>query len=280
MNCAVAAARLGGTTLFSGAVSSDFFGDKILAHLRQNSVDTSLVVRVDNPTTLAFVSASQSGDARYAFYTEQSADRAYQTAHLPETLPAGAILQIGSISLIADPESWTLLSLAEQSQTDHIVALDPNIRPNLIDEEGDYRSRLERATRAAAIVKISEEDVAWLYPHSTTEEAVRELFAHGTELVVITRGPNGSEAHTSLHSVRAPGRKVKVADTIGAGDSFLAALLVWLDEHAILRREQLKELLPSQLDLMLGFATQVSALTCTKPGADPPRRDELVDEAL
>jgi fructokinase len=272
MNCAVSAARLGGRVKFAGTVSEDFFGDRILHHLSENAVDTSLIKRVPNATTLAFVSPTTSGDARYAFYADQSADRALSARHLPDTLPAGAIIQMGSISLIADPQSATLLSLAEQCKDEHIVAVDPNIRANLIQNESDYRNRVERALRAAAIVKTSAEDLEWLYPDETPQEAADALFSFGVEMVVITRGPDGSEVRTALHTVKAAGEKVTVSDTIGAGDSFLGAVLVWLDEHALIAREQLRELTPQQMSLMLRFATRVSALTCTRPGADPPDR--------
>lgn len=280
MNCAVAAARLGASVKFAGTVSRDFFGDRILSHLEENHVDTSMVARVQNPTTLAFVSASESGDARYAFYAHHSADRALTPDHLPDAIPAGAVLQIGSISLLADPESRTLITLAERCRSEHIVVFDPNVRPNLVDDESDYRHRVERAFAASAIVKASEEDLAWLFPERSLDQAASSIFSSGAELVVVTRGASGSEIRTPLHTVQAPGKPVQVVDTIGAGDSFMAAILVWLEEHLIASRDQLRELAPEQLALMLDSATRVGSFACTRAGADPPWRDELTDPSL
>jgi fructokinase len=275
MNCAVTAARLGGRAAFAGAISKDFFGDRILSHLQSNGVDLSLVQRVENPTTLAFVNTTDGENARYAFYTNGSADRALTPDQLPTQLPAAAILQIGSISLIGTPAGDTLVEFATKAADEHIVAVDPNIRANLVDDEVRYRKRLSDAAGAAAIFKTSEEDLAWLFPGRSEEDSVEELFRRGTELVLITRGAGGSCARTATATVDVPAHPVAVADTIGAGDAFMGATLTWLEAHAILRRDQLRELSTAQLELLVAFASQVSAVTCTRVGADPPWRSEL-----
>ncbi|MFW6213367.1 MAG: carbohydrate kinase family protein [Spirochaetota bacterium] len=275
MNCAVAAARLGAKARFAGTISTDFFGDQIYAHLQANGVDCSAITRVANPTTLAFVKKVPDGSARYAFYTEGSADRALSPDHLSGEIPAGALLQIGSISLIGDPESQTILQGVSATKDEHIVIFDPNIRPTLIDNEPDYRARIGRAIESAAIVKTSDEDLGWMFPNTTEDQAVGRLLAAGVHLVIVTRGAAGSSAIAVEGRVDVPAPEVEVSDTIGAGDSYMAALLVWLDEHAIIAREQLAELSEEQRRLMLEFAGTVSAITCSRVGADPPRRDEL-----
>jgi len=275
MNCAVSAARLGAKTRFAGTISTDFFGDQIHAHLDRNQVDCTAVTRVPNPSTLAFVKKANDGSARYAFYTEGSADRALTHEHLSGKIPAGALLQIGSISLIGDPESQAILQAVSAAKDEHIVIFDPNIRLSLINNEADYRARIGRAIETAAIVKTSDEDLEWMFPNTTEEQAVGKLLAAGVHLVVVTRGAQGSSAISMESRVNVEAIEVDVSDTIGAGDSYMAALLVWLDEHAIIAREQLAELSEEQRRLMLEFAGKVSAVTCSRVGADPPRREEV-----
>ncbi len=272
-NCAVAVSRLGSDVSFAGAISSDFFGDFIAARLEANGVGLSLVHRVDRPTTLAFVKKAADGSARYAFYTNDAADRALSRELLPD-LPDGAILQMGSISIIAESEGDAILHLAERERGRRVIAFDPNIRESLVEDERDYRERIERALGSATLLKTSDEDLAWIYPDTPVEEAVAAVLDAGVALVVVTRGAEGSTACTATSRVAVAARAVEVRDTIGAGDSFLAALLVWLDERhatpqavASLREEEIRE--------ALEFASKVAAITCTRVGADPPTRDEV-----
>lgn len=274
-NCAIAAARLGAEVAFLGALSRDFFGDQIAAQLRANAVGEAMITRVEAPTTLAFVKRESDGSARYAFYTEGSADRSLTAAMIPQALPESAILQIGSISLIADPEANAILELARRESDRRIVAIDPNIRTSLIGDEGDYRARLNDAISTAAVLKCSHEDLAWIYPGTGIEGAARAALDSGIELVTVTRGAAGSVAFTKAGSVAAGAAPTTVADTIGAGDSFLAAVLVWLDEHGIHDGERLSALTVAEIDSMLRLASAVSAITCSRVGADPPRRSEL-----
>lgn len=277
-NCAIAAARLGGEVAFLGAVSRDFFGDQIVDRLSQNGVGRELVARVDRPTTLAFVKKERDGSARYAFYAIDSADRALDTAAAPASLAAGAILQIGSISLIANPESDAILRLAEHHRAAGLVVLDPNVRPSLIGDEADFRARIDRALAAAVVLKCSDEDLGWLFPDDEIEDAASRVLSAGVELVVVTRGAEGSTAFTGDDRIDVPAVATTVSDTIGAGDSLLAALLVWLDEHDVRRPDDLCRLDRGSLSEMLGFAARVAAVTCSRVGADPPWRGEVVFE--
>ena len=272
-NCAVAAARLGAQVAFAGTVSVDFFGDQIIARLAANRVDLSLVHRVDRPTTLAFVKKADDGSARYAFYTREAADRALTVDLLPDLRP-GAILQMGSISIIPDPEGSAILHLAERERDRRVIAFDPNIRDSLVDDEEDYRARIDRALSATTLLKTSDEDLAWMFPGRTSEEAAREALAAGVSLVVVTRGATGSTAFTATQKVSVPAERVEVSDTIGAGDSFLAALLVWLDERDA-RTNTVGRLGRNELAEGLRFASRVAAITCTRVGADPPYRNEV-----
>jgi len=276
-NCAISAARLGAKVAFVGTVSTDFFGDQLLSRLGDNTVDTSMIHRVDHPTTLAFVKKSPSGSARYAFYTISAADRAFSAEHVPVPIPAHAIVQIGSISLIADPEGATILDLAERERGRRIIAFDPNIRDTLITDEDDYRRRVDRALAATTVLKTSDEDLEWIYPGVSLDEAVRRVRRKGVELVVVTRGSEGSAAYTASRTVTVAAIDVEVSDTIGAGDSFLAALLVWLDEAGVVEPGSVGGLSIDELTEALEFASRVSAVTCTRVGAEPPYRSELGD---
>ena len=151
---------------FAGAVSRDFFGDQLVRRLRENEVSLSLVTRVDRPTTLAFVKKEPGGAARYAFFTNGAADRALSLDAIPQPLPSGALLQMGSISLIPDSEGSTILELAEREHGSRVIVFDPNIRERLIEDQADYRSRLERAMRVTTVLKTSDEDLSWIYPVS------------------------------------------------------------------------------------------------------------------
>jgi len=156
-----------------------------------------------------------------------------------------------------------------------IIAFDPNIRDTLIADEEDYRRRVDRALDATTVLKTSDEDLEWIYPGVSLIEAVRRVRARGVELVVVTRGAEGSAAYTASKSVTARALEVEVSDTIGAGDSFLAALLVWLDEAGVVEPGAIDSLSSYELADALEFASRVSAVTCTRVGAEPPYRSEL-----
>ncbi|TVQ25850.1 MAG: carbohydrate kinase [Spirochaetaceae bacterium] len=275
-NCSVAAARLGASVRFIGAVSRDFFGDQIVAALDADNVDTRWVSRVDRPTTLAFVKKASDGSARYAFYADGSADRSLESSNLPD-LPDLALLQIGSISLIADPQSSTILDLVECERDSRVIVFDPNIRPTLITDEADYRARVNRALGASTILKTSDEDLSWMFPGLSEDDAVAATLARGVRLVLLTRGSAGSVAITSSHAVSVPAQPTSVADTIGAGDSYMAAALMWLDEHGIVEPRSVSQLTTADLESLVDLCGRVAAITCSRIGADPPRRAELVD---
>ena len=274
-NCSVAAARLGASVRFIGAVSRDFFGDQIVGALDANGVDTRWVSRVDRPTTLAFVKKAPDGSARYAFYADDSADRSLGPSDLPN-LPDGALLQIGSISLIADPQSSTILDLVERERYSRVIVFDPNIRPTLVGDDADYRVRVGRALGAATILKTSDEDLSWMFPGMGEDDAVAEVFARGVRLVLLTRGSSGSAAMTAHHRVSVRSKPTDVADTIGAGDSYMAAALAWLDERRIAEPSAVSELSAADLESLVDLCGRVAAITCSRTGADPPHRAELV----
>lgn len=274
-NSAVATARLGVPNAFLGKISTDFFGDQLIDHLEDNGVGTDLVVRDDRLSTLAFVQRSSSGDARYAFFAENAADRSFtrdDVMNLPKEVTA---IQFGSISLIADPVGETIVSLVERERASRVISFDPNIRTSLITDDEHYRKRLARAVAASTVVKISDEDAMWIYPGRSPKEAATEMLGAGVRLVVVTAGSDGAGAYTRDNGVSVPAEAITVADTVGAGDSFHGGVLAWLHYAGRLDETAIAELSRDDLTEMLRYAGAVSAITCSRAGNDPPRLDEL-----
>ncbi len=274
-NSAIAAARLKVPTWFVGKTSNDFLGDKIVAKLRGSGVDISLLKRSDQAVTLAFVERDDAGNAKYAFYSADAADRFYYPEELPPALPSScAFLLVGSISLMQEPSCSTILSLIEREHRRLMVSFDPNIRPTLIASKAEFRVRFEWVCARSAIVKASDSDLEWIYERPA-EEASRIVLSLGPRLVALTKGEQGASLLTRERRIDAPGIAVQVVDTIGAGDSFHAALLAGLGWLGVRERHDIAALSSEQLEAILRLATSVAALDCTKRGAEPPSLREL-----
>ena len=272
-NTAVGLGRLGVRTGFLGGLSQDFLGQMLADDLMASGVDISLSPRIDRPCTLAFVRLVN-GQARYTFYDENTALRALTPDSLP-TLPDRVTgLFLGGISLIAEPcgSAYEALCLREAGR--RLIMLDPNIRPGFITDEARYRARLTRMMAGADIVKLSDEDLAWLIP-GNTDDAARRLLATGPALVLVTRGAEGAVAWRAQGRVQVDAPRVEVADTVGAGDTFNAGFLAGLDDLGVSSRDALQALSAAQLETALTLAARVAAVTVSRPGANPPWRNEL-----
>lgn len=272
----IAAARLGSRTRFLGRLGTDFLGEALVERLLSNGVDSSLLARRDQPATLAFVTRGPGGDARYAFYSSGAADRSLEYSDLPGSLgPEARFLAVGSISLLQEPLASTVEALVERERGQVLVSLDPNIRPSLIADRPRYVERLMALASRSAIVKASSEDLEWLFPELAADERAGRLVQAGADLVVETRGPEGAMAATRRTRARTAAFRVTVADTIGAGDTFHAALLHRLDSSGIYTRAALAALDEADLSGMLEFAQAAAAIDCTRIGAEPPTLDEV-----
>mgnify|MGYP006295567789 CR=1 FL=1 len=277
-NSSIASARLGARAVFLGRVSRDFFGDQLVSNLEKNGVDTGHIIRTNQPSTLAFVKKTPTGEARYAFFVTDAADRGFVPEDIPEPLPADlSCIVFGSISLIPDPVSSTVLDLVEREADRLVISFDPNVRTVLLEDEEDYRRRVERAFAAATIVKISDEDLGWVNPGVDLQKAAEGLLGDRTKLVVVTLGAEGAFAITPRGVSSVGGVKTEVSDTVGAGDSFHSALLAWLSRKKKLTLEGVGALEKEEVEAMLGFAARVAAKTCSRPGADPPYLREVAD---
>ncbi|SDX42604.1 fructokinase [Albimonas donghaensis] len=274
-NLAIGLARLGrGAGLLTG-IGAGVMGRKLRGALEAEGVDARYLVDKPDPVTLAMVEVKAGGSADYVFHGEGAADRAVTGADLPE-LDGLRALAFGCFSLLTRPTGDSFLSLASRARAAGLpVALDPNIRASVEPDMGVWRTRVDAFAACADIVKVSEEDFEALNPGMSPEEGARRWLGLGASLVALTRGGGGAEAWTETLHVSCEAPQVEVADTVGAGDSFLAGLLCALDEGGALTGEGVRGLDAARLTAALEFASAVASITCTRRGADIPRRDEL-----
>jgi fructokinase len=275
LNVAIGMARLGVPTGFVGGISTDLFGRMIADHAAASHVGLDLATRSDHQTTLAFVRIV-AGESHYAFYDAGTATRNW--TYRRGTIPFGTLeaLHVGSTTLVNDQgaaETTTLIADARASTT---ISLDPNCRPNLVKDKPAYLARMAEFARSADLIKMSDVDFAYLFGEEPYQQRASTLLGQGTSLVVITRGHDGAIAwHAGAGPIEVTAPKVVVADTIGAGDSFQAALLFALHKQGRLAREMLKDISTEELRRALSFAANCAGLTCTRPGADPPWSHEI-----
>ncbi|MEW9520066.1 carbohydrate kinase family protein [Streptomyces tubercidicus] len=287
-NTAVALGRLGSPTAFCSRISTDAFGKALLDGLRGDGVDTSLVQRGGEPTTLAVADISPDGSAGYGFYADGTADRLFT---LPPELPATVrALSLGTCSLVLEPGATAYESLLRrEARRGVFTALDPNIRPGLIPDPDAYRARFRSWLPDLALLKLSEEDALWLA--GSGEEtggvvgdgrdavlaAAKGWLTEGPAAIVLTHGGDGLTVLTpGGGELTVPGERVTVVDTIGAGDTVNAALLHRLDAHDALSRTAVATLGPEDWHDILRFAARAAAVTCSRAGAEPPFATEVV----
>lgn len=274
-NVAVGLARLEVPVAYFGGLSRDFFGRRLKAALQQEGVDTSLVIDSDALTTLSVVGLDAAGSPAYSFYGEGAADRLVTPGDLPALSDSIDTIHLGSFSALVSPVGDSLLHLVRREHGRRLVAYDPNIRPTVVADLAAWRGRLDDLLPHVDLLKISAEDAQTLYPGTDPAELARDWLARGPALVVVTRGREGASAFTAISTASVPGRRVAVADTVGAGDTFQAALLARLGDTAGRSRAGLSGLGEDALADLLEYAGRASAITCTRRGADLPRRAEL-----
>ena len=273
-NTAIGLGRLGEPAGFVSGLSTDMFGDQLVEALQHSRVDTSLAIRSDRPTTLAFVRLTD-GHATYSFFDENSAGRMVRVEDLPD-LPDGVeALHFGAISLIPEPCGSAYEALMQRHAGDAVISLDPNIRPGFITDEMAHRARMERMVALSDIVKVSDEDLDWLAPDRSAEETIKAWLAEGCAIVLITRGAEGVDVHTRQSAFQVAARKVDVVDTVGAGDTFNAGLLAGLRRAGHLKKIALATISEQNLRPAVDLAVRVAAHVVGQAGANPPWQEEL-----
>lgn len=275
LNVAIGMARLGAPTGFVGGISTDLFGRMITDHAVASHVELGLATRSDHQTTLAFVRIV-AGESHYAFYDAETATRnwTYRRGSIP--FADVEALHVGSTTLVNDQGAAETKALIADALMSSTISLDPNCRPNLVKDKSAYLARMAEFASQADLIKMSDVDFAYLFGEEPYQQRASMLLGQGTSLVVITLGNNGAIAwHAGAGQIEVTAPKVEVADTIGAGDSFQAALLFALHKQGRLARQQLKAISADELRRALSFAANCAGLTCTRPGADPPWSREI-----
>lgn len=275
LNVAIGIARLGARTGFVGGVSTDLFGRMIADHATASNVELGLATRSDHQTTLAFVRIV-GGESHYAFYDAETATGNWTFRR--GTIPFDRVeaVHVGSTTLINDQGAAETKALIADARASSTISFDPNCRPNLVKDKPAYLARMVEFAASADLVKMSDVDFAYLFGEEPYQQRASAMLGQGTSLVVITRGNNGAIAwHAKAGQIEVEAPKVEVVDTIGAGDSFQAALLFALHKQERLARQKLKDIRADEFRRALSFAANCAGLTCTRPGADPPWSHEI-----
>lgn len=281
-NTALALGRLGAPAGYLGPISADRFGRLLRRRLEEAGTRPLLADESPRPTALAVVGTGASGDAVYSFYRTGTADRDVDRQAMLSALPGDlAVYHTGSLALADEPEAevWAEAAAAA-ADGGALLSLDPNVRPRFIDNDARYRDRLALLLDRAALVKLSEEDLGHLMVEPELG-AVRRLFfeQHGCALVALTRGARGATLLTERAEAWVePHPPARLVDTIGAGDTFSAALLVQLHEFGCRDAGALAALSAEQLATAGRFAAAAAGLVCGRQGCDPPSRAEVEAE--
>ncbi|MDP9434451.1 MAG: carbohydrate kinase [Actinomycetota bacterium] len=275
-NVAVGLARLSVPVAMLARLSGDAFGGMLREHLRDAGVDLGLAVAAQEPSTLAVASLDAAGVATYDFWVEGTADWQWADGELPERLPdAVRALHTGSMALEVEPGASRVRALLQRVHGQVLVSYDPNVR---LARRGDREvglAAVEQVVALADVVKVSSEDLDWLLPGTPVEDVLRRWRALGPALVVVTTGGDGAVGLAGGGPVRVPVPPVQVVDTVGAGDAFSAGLLAGLADAGLLERAALEQAPDAALTEVLTLAARVASITCTRPGSDPPTREEL-----
>jgi fructokinase len=276
-NVAIGLARLGQPSGLLTGLSNDLLGERLARVLRDEGVSTAYAIPTDRPTTLSLVGLDAAGVPAYQFYDNGSADTGVTPDDLPEIGAEVAGLHFGSYSIAAAPVGDAFAALAA-AHHDRFISLDPNVRPTVEPDMEVWRARLAALLPHADLVKISAEDLALLRPGQGAEAFAAEFTGRGVRLVVVTDGGEAAMGWTAtgLHAMARPPRVV-VVDTVGAGDTFQAALLARLLAGPAGPGAALDALDAAGLAALLGYAARAAAITCSRRGADLPRAADLTD---
>ena len=283
-NVAVALARLGVPVRMLARIADDMLGRRVRAHLEREGIDLTRSVVATEQTSLAMVSVGPDGGPTYDFRVAGTADWQWTSAELAGALEPGpdapvVAVHSGSIALTTPPGAAVLRELLARAAATATVSYDPNCRPMLMDEPAEVLAGVHEVLAVADVVKVSCEDLEWLMPDAGPEEVIDDWIARGPALVAVTFGGDGVLARTPTGPfVRRPGARVTVVDTVGAGDTFCAALLAGLHGHGLLgadARPALRALDAAAVGELLDTAAVAAAITVSRRGADPPTMAEV-----
>lgn len=271
-NAAHALAKLGIEVEFIGGLSRDKYGVRMRKEFEKDGVGLAFTPDFDQPTCLAIVSIDKNGGASYEFEIEETATFAFDAANLPDEkkyLPAA--LYLGTLATLVEPGASVLAAWVGRVRVSVPIVYDPNIRSVVMDDRDKYQENVSKWVGLATVVKVSSDDLTWLYPNVNQIEIARGwLLDHSElELVVVTNGADGITGINRDTQVNVPGVKVNVIDTVGAGDTVGAILLESILRYGV------TGLNTEYLSHTLHRAALAAAITCSRAGANPPNKEEL-----
>ena len=269
-NTAKALARLGHDVYFIDGISSDKYGQMSRQELQDDYVKLDLALNSDKPTCLAIVSISEKGGASYEFEIDGTATFDFSDSWLPDpSRYKPNVLHIGTLVTVIQPGADVLYDWAMQVAEFAPIVFDPNVRSVVMNDRDNYLAAVERWVAISSVVKVSDDDLAWLYPDKQYADVAKRWISDGAALVVVTRGADGLVGFTADGVVEVPGLKVDVVDTVGAGDTVGAIIVEAMIEQGILN------LTGDTLKAVLNRAAVAAGITCSRKGAQPPYKHEL-----
>jgi len=269
-NTAKALSKLGITTQFIDGISTDKYGQMALSELQKDGVLLDFVKFSDKPTCLAIVSLNSKGSATYEFVIDDTATFDFSHSWLPDAADKKPLLlHIGTLVTAIEPAASVLFEWAKKVALVAPIVFDPNIRPAVMSDRQQYVKQVERWVSISNAVKVSDDDIYWLYPGQDLDKVTKRWLEMGPELIVVTFGDKGLAGYREDSKISVDAKKVVVADTVGAGDT-VGAILV----EAIIE-DGLDKLTNERLTLMLDRAARAAAITVSRTGALPPGRDEI-----
>ena len=271
-NTAKALARLGYEVDFIDGISTDTYGVAARKELERDGVGLSLALSSEKPTCTATVTLDSKGSASYEFLIEGTATFDFNDSWLPdpERLKP-SILHIGTLVTIVEPASTTLFNWAIKCAEFAPIVFDPNVRSSVVGDPEKYRLAVEKWVGISSVIKLSDDDIAWLYPDESMDEVAKRWIAGGASLVVITRGAKGIIGYTEHGYEEVDGAKVTVVDTVGAGDTVGAVVVEGILKHSVIGLQG------QVLNAVLHRAAIAAGITVSRAGAQPPRLHELVE---
>ena len=269
-NTAKALARLGHDVQFIDGISTDEYGVAARKELLDDEVKLDLALTSDKPTCLAIISLDANGGASYEFKIDGTATFDFDLKWLPDpSRYKPQVLHIGTLVTVIQPGADVLYDWAMQVAEFAPIVFDPNIRPSVMGDHDLYEAAVEKWAALSSVIKVSDDDMAWLYPGQKYEEVAQRWLNDGAALVVVTRGSNGIIGFTQEGAVEVDGAKITVADTVGAGDTVGAIIVEAMIEKGILA------LTGDVLKATLHRAAVAAGITCSRKGAQPPYKHEL-----
>jgi len=269
LNMALGLARMGNRVSLFTRISNDAFGQRLRDFMANNQISDEYCVAADQPTTLAMVETDETGHPSYSIYSNGTADCSMEMSDIPGDLdPRDGLIHLGSFATVLEPSGRALREFAKQNADTHFITYDPNVRLVVVPEVEPWRETTDELLPIAGMVKASDEDLGIIYPDQPIEAFIEKALVAGADICIVTKGPDGAligSADGRLVSV--PGQKINVIDTVGAGDTFMAASM-----HYLAAQSACEKGLARDVDLieMGSFAVKAAAITCSRRGADLP----------